>query len=65
MGKFLYLGQVIDNTILHALNEKAIATTKGTEATMEVVEYFMNCLASNPNPKLQFWASDMIAEMQQ
>ena len=64
VGKFLYLGRAIDNTTLHALNEIAIATTKGTEATLAAVEYYLNYMASNPSPKLQFRASDMILHVE-
>ena len=64
VGKFLYLGRAIDNTTLHALNEIAIATTKGTEATLAAVEHFLNYMASNPSPKLQFRASDMILHVE-
>ena len=54
VGKFLYLGRNIDHTTLYALNEIAIATTKGTEATLAAVEHFLNYMTSNPSPKLQF-----------
>ena len=64
VGKFLYLGRAIDNTTLHSLNEIAIATTKGTEATLAAVEHFLNYMASNPSPKLQFRASDMILHVE-
>ena len=64
VGKFLYLGRAINNTTLHALNEISIATTKGTEATLAAVEHFLNYMASNLSPKLQFRASDMILHVE-
>ena len=64
VGKFLFLGRAIDNTTLHALNEIAIATSKGTEATMKAVEYFLNYAASNPNPSIKYRASDMILRIE-
>jgi hypothetical protein len=64
VGKFLYLGRAIDNTTLHALNEIAIATTKGTKATLTAVDYFLNYMTSNPSPKLQFRASSIILHVE-
>ena len=59
-GKFLYIARAIDNTMLHALNKIAIATTKGTEKTANAVTYFLNYCAFNPEPSLLYRASDMI-----
>ena len=64
VGKFLYLSRNIDHTTLYALNEIAIATTKGTEATLAAVEHFLNYMTSNPSPKLQFHTSDMILHVE-
>jgi hypothetical protein len=64
VGKFLFLGRAINNTTLHALNEIAIATSKGTDATLAAVEYFLNYAASNPNPSVRYQASDMILRIE-
>ena len=37
-GKFLYYVRVIDNTMLHALNDLATQVTKGTKKTEEALK---------------------------
>ena len=49
VGKFLYYAQAIDNTMIHALNDIATVTSKGTEATLVAVEYFLNYAAVTVN----------------
>ena len=61
-GKFLFYAQVIDNTILHALNTIATATINGTETTMVAMKYFQNYAASNPNEQIKYCASNMIQQ---
>jgi hypothetical protein len=41
-GKFLYYARAIDTTMLHALNDLATQTTKGTEKTMQALTHFLN-----------------------
>jgi hypothetical protein len=60
VGKFLFMGRALDNTMLHALNDIACAVTKGTEATLAATTYFLNYIASNPSPRIRYRASDMI-----
>ena len=62
VGKFLYYARAIDNTMLHALNDIATATSNGTEATLAAVEYFLNYAASNPDGKIRYIASEMILQ---
>ena len=62
VGKFLYYARAIDNTMLHALNDIATATSKGTEATLAAVEYFLNYAASNPDARIRYIASEMILQ---
>ena len=59
-GKFLFYARAVDPTMLHALNEIAMATVNGTEATLKATVHFLNYAASNPNAKLRYIASDMV-----
>ena len=62
VGKFLYYARVIDNTMLHALNDIAIAKSKGTDTTLAVVEYFLNYAANNLDGRIRYIASEMILQ---
>jgi len=62
VGKFLYYARAIDNTMLRALNDIATATSKETEATLAVVEHFLNYAASNPDGRIRYIASEMILQ---
>ena len=44
----------------NALNNLAIAATKGTEQTMKELVHFLNYCATNPNTSIIFRQSDMI-----
>ena len=59
-GKFLYIARAIDNTMMHALNKIAVATTKSTENTAKAVTQFLNYCATHLEPKIRYQASDMI-----
>jgi hypothetical protein len=59
-GKFLYYARAIDTTMLHALNELATQTIKGTEKTMQALTHFLNYCASHPDAEIIFRASDMV-----
>jgi hypothetical protein len=59
-GKFPYTARAVDNTMLHALNELCIATTKGTTQTGEALEYFLNYCASNQSAEIIYQASEMV-----
>ena len=58
-GLFLYSGRVIDTTIIHALNEINIESTKATEKTREAVNHFLDYCATNPDAQIIYRASDM------
>ena len=60
VGKFLYYARANDNTMLHVLNGIATATSKGVEATLAAVEYFLNYAASNPDGRICYIASEII-----
>ena len=59
-GKLLYYARSVDMTMLHALNEIAIHTANGTQATLAATMHLLNYAASNPNATLRYQASDMI-----
>ena len=59
-GKFLYLARAIDNTMQHALNKIAVATTKSTEQTEKAVIQFLDYCATHLEPQIRYQASDMI-----
>ena len=40
-GNVLYYARAVDTTMLHALNDLATQTTKGTEKTMEALVPFL------------------------
>ena len=44
----------------HAVNDLAIAATKGTKQTMEDLIHFLNYCATNPDDSIIFCRSDMI-----
>ena len=59
-GTFLYYARAIDCTMLHALNDLATKTQKGTQQTEKVLTHFLNYCATNPYAKVTYRASDMI-----
>ena len=46
--------------MLHVLNEIAMKTINGTQATLEATRYFLNYAATYPNATLRYQSSDMI-----
>ena len=60
VGKFIYYARLIDDTMMHALNNLATAVNDGTQATVEAITYFLNYCASNQNATKLYRASDMI-----
>ena len=59
-GKFLYLARAIGNTMQHALNKIAVATTKSTEQTEKAVIQLLDYCATHLEPQIRYQASDMI-----
>ena len=59
-GTFLYYARAIDCTMLHALNDLATKTQKGTQQTAKALTHFLNYCATNPDAKVTYQASDMI-----
>ena len=60
VGKFLYYARAVDPTMLHILSTLASAQPIGTQATIEIMTYFLNYASSHPDAKLRYNASDMI-----
>ena len=59
VGALLYYARAIDNTILTALNEIAAAQSAPTEKTRKACNRLLDYVATYPNVKLRFHASDM------
>ena len=60
VGSFLYYGRAVDMTILMALNKIAGQQANPTEKTMKRVNEFLDYMASNPDAKIRYHASDMV-----
>ena len=58
-GKFLYSGRAVDNTTQHAINDLCIAAATATDETQEALDILMDYLATHPDAKVIFRASDM------
>ena len=51
---FLYYTRAIDYTMLHALNDLATKTRKGTQQTAKALTHFLNYCATNPDAKVTY-----------
>ena len=60
VGKFLYYGLAIDNTILVALNNISLEQSSATKNTSKKVAILLNDLNTNPNASIQYHTSGMI-----
>ena len=60
VGSFLYYGRAIDNPMLVALNDIGSQQSAPTENTRKEMEWLLDYAATYPNPKLRFYASDMV-----
>ena len=60
VGAGLYYGRAVDNTILTALSSIGSEQAKPTESTEKRAYQLLDYLATHPNAKIQFRASDMI-----
>ena len=59
VGTFLYYGRAIDNTILPALNEISQQQSAPTTETNMKANMLLDYLATHPNAKIRFHASNM------
>ena len=55
----MYSGRAVDNTTMQALSELSIEASQATKETQEALDTFMDYLATNPDAKIIFRASDM------
>ena len=60
VGVCLYYGRAVDNTILLPLSSIAGEQTKATEKTMRDVQHLLDYLATNPDAKVRYHASEMV-----
>ena len=60
VGSFLYYGRVVDMTILAALSDISGQQANPTEKTMQRVNTFLDYMATNPEAKIRYYASDMV-----
>ena len=60
VGKLLYYARAVDPTMLHAINDISLSTSKGTEATLDATTYLLNYAHSNPSAEIIYRASDMV-----
>ncbi len=59
-GKFLFLGQAVDSTLLYPINAIASQSSKPTEETMCHTQQLLDYLATQEDAVLTYNASDMI-----
>ena len=63
IGKFLFIAEEVDDTLLHALNNLAYQVSKSIpQQTWEATQHVLKCTACNPTPEIRCRASDMILE---
>jgi hypothetical protein len=60
VGKLLYYARAVDPTMLHAINDISLNTSKGTEATLDATMFLLNYAHTHPNAEIIYRASDMI-----
>ena len=60
VGKLLYYGLAVDNTILVILGDLSMEQTKSTQKTLEAVTHLLNYVATHPNATVRFYRSKMI-----
>jgi len=60
VGSFLYYGRAVDMTIFCALSEIAGQQRNPTKKTMERVNQFLDYMATHPDAKIRYYASNMV-----
>eukprot|EP00804_Cyclotella_cryptica_P018372 CCRYP_015481-RA/>CCRYP_015481-RA protein AED:0.17 eAED:0.17 QI:0/0/0/1/1/1/2/0/862 len=60
VGSFLYYARATDPTIPHALSELATQQSNATEQTLKRCHHFLDYMATHPNARIRYHASDMI-----
>ena len=59
VGTFLYYGRAVNPTFLPALNALAKTQANPSPETMKNIKQFLEFVATNPNTKIRYKASDM------
>ena len=59
VGKFLYYGRAVDNTMLTALSSLASKQSTGTQSTVDDITRLLNYAATHPDATVRFRASQM------
>jgi hypothetical protein len=60
VGTLLYYALAIDNIMLVALGDLALAQTKGTKKTLDAITWLLNYAATHPDATIRYHASGMI-----
>eukprot|EP00957_Ditylum_brightwellii_P045026 3415788-Ditylum_brightwellii.AAC.1 len=60
VGIFLWYGQIVDLTLLPALNAILAQQSAPTEQTVKELDHFFNYMWTYPNAAVRFHASNMI-----
>ena len=60
VGSFLYYCRATDTTIPEALSELSQQQTKATKNTLQRCRQFLDYMATHPDAKIRYYASDMI-----
>jgi hypothetical protein len=60
VGTFLYYARAVDPTLLPGLSTLASEQAQATERTMKNMEWMLDYLATHPDARMRFYASDMI-----
>eukprot|EP00804_Cyclotella_cryptica_P014612 CCRYP_012661-RA/>CCRYP_012661-RA protein AED:0.22 eAED:0.22 QI:0/0/0/1/0/0.33/3/0/717 len=60
VGSFLYYARATDPTIPHALSELATQQSQATEQTLKRCHHFLDYMATHPDARIRYYASDMV-----
>ena len=60
VGSLLYQTRSLDSTTMVALNELGGEQARATEQTRDGCDMLLDYVTTYPNPKIRFYASDMI-----
>ena len=63
LGSLLYYGQLVDSTMLTAINDLSIVQTKSTKTSKRHLNTLLDYLCANPNASMLYRKSDMIVKV--
>ena len=64
VGSLLYQSRALDSTTMVALNELGFEKARATEKTRYGCDMLLDYVTTYPNPKIRFYASDMILHVE-